>query len=172
MALVNKVPIQGGSDNTAPVTGNHPYISHCRIHFSNLYLAAIGMLMCEWRCVISATLYVYFVDHLYILLISTKSFFNITCLCHFYRQDYYIYSIATAYSYQEKPQLRFDYIRFQSVSSFSECLSTRLSLPASIHASSVPISSFLPLSFIHPYFFILPYIYQSLVHMQLAVLLF
>ena len=36
----------------------------------------LGMAMWEWCCVITATLYVYFVDkcHPYILLISTKSF--------------------------------------------------------------------------------------------------
>ena len=34
----------------------------------------VGMVIWEWCCVIIATLYVYFVLHPYILLISTKSF--------------------------------------------------------------------------------------------------
>ena len=71
MALVYKAHIQGGSDNTTSFPNNHPYISSCIKKICKLQLATtyVGMVMWEW-CVITATLYVYFVDqcHPYILL--------------------------------------------------------------------------------------------------------
>ena len=52
----------------------------CKLQLAEISTAAsyVGMVMCEWRCVVTATLYVYFVDqcHPYILLISAKS----TCI--------------------------------------------------------------------------------------------
>ena len=40
MALVYKVHIKGGNDNTTPLPHNHPYISFCSRNFSKLQLAA------------------------------------------------------------------------------------------------------------------------------------
>ena len=64
MALVYKVHIQGGSDNTTPSPHNHPYISSCKLQLAVISTAAtyVGMVMWGWCCVITAPLYVYFVD--------------------------------------------------------------------------------------------------------------
>ena len=63
--MVYKVHIKGGSDNTAPFTPNHPHIqlSSYKLQLAEVPSAAsyVGMVMCEWHFVITATLYVYFV---------------------------------------------------------------------------------------------------------------
>ena len=87
MAVVYKLHIQGGSDNTMPFPLNHPYISTCMLQPAQMSTAAtyVGMVMWEWCCVIFTRLYVYFVDQCYhyILLISTNSllyFFHLQSL--------------------------------------------------------------------------------------------
>ena len=58
MALVYKVytHIQSGSDNTAPFSHNHPYISSCKLQLAEISTTAtyVGMVMWEWCCVITA----------------------------------------------------------------------------------------------------------------------
>ena len=63
VALVYKVHIQGGSYKS-PFPHNHPYISSCKLQIAEIPTAAtyVGMVMWEWCCVITVTLYVYFVD--------------------------------------------------------------------------------------------------------------
>ena len=43
----------------------HPYISSCKFQRAKISTSAtyVGNVMWEWYCVITATLYVYFVDH-------------------------------------------------------------------------------------------------------------
>ena len=73
MVLICKVHLLGGSENTAPLLHSHPYIpvSSCKLQLAGISTAAtyVGMVMWEWCCVITAILYVYFVDqcHPYIL---------------------------------------------------------------------------------------------------------
>ena len=55
MALVFKVHIQGGSDNTAPFPHSHPYTSSCKLQLAEISTA--GMVMWEWCCVITTTFY-------------------------------------------------------------------------------------------------------------------
>ena len=58
----------------------------CKLQLAEVSSAAtyVGMVICEWHCVITVTLYVYFVDqcHLHILF---SDFYEIifTYLCHF-----------------------------------------------------------------------------------------
>ena len=68
MAVVYKVPIQSGSDNTAPLPHNI---------ISQLVTTNVGMVMWEWCCVITAILYVYFVDHCHAQHLSMNSFYII-----------------------------------------------------------------------------------------------
>ena len=90
MALVDKVHIQliqGGSNNTAPFPSLRKQLQVTATF--NFYCSYLGM---EWCCVITATLYVYFVDecHPYILLISFfillyfYFFYDTFCKCRAY----------------------------------------------------------------------------------------
>ena len=67
-----------GSNNTAPLPNNHPYISSCKLQLAEISTAAtcayVGMVMCEWYCVITVTLYVYFTDQCH-----PYCYFYITC---------------------------------------------------------------------------------------------
>ena len=77
--MVNKVDIQGGTDNTVLFTHNHPYISSCKLQLSEVSSAVtyVGIVTCDWCCVIIATLYMYFVDQCHPqlhFLASMKSF--------------------------------------------------------------------------------------------------
>ena len=58
MALVYKVHIQGGSNNTTPLPNKYPYINSCKLQLSEISTAAtyVGMFIWEWCCVITATL--------------------------------------------------------------------------------------------------------------------
>lgn len=57
---------------------NHPYISSCKLQFSEISTAAayVRMVMCELCCVITATLYVYFVDqcHPFFILYTSNNY--------------------------------------------------------------------------------------------------
>ena len=58
---------KGRMDGTAPQsahTHNHPYISSCKVQLDEISTAAtcVGMVMWELCCVITATLYVHFID--------------------------------------------------------------------------------------------------------------
>ena len=48
MALAYKVHIQGGSDNTAPLPNNHPYISSCKLQLAEFYCSYSCMY--GWLC--------------------------------------------------------------------------------------------------------------------------
>ena len=71
MALVCKVHIQGGNNNTAPFLQNHPYIGSCKFEISAA-ATYVGMVMWEGCCVITAPFYVHYVDqcHPYIFMKS------------------------------------------------------------------------------------------------------
>ena len=96
--------IQGGSDNTAPshITITAPlYIISRKLQLAEISTAAtyVGMIMCEWRCVITATLYVYFVDHavpfLHLFDFYEIIFISLVWIIFFwYCVDYYLYAFT------------------------------------------------------------------------------
>ena len=77
MALVYKVHIQGGSDNTAPFPHNHPYISSCKLQLEISTAATyVGMIMWEWCCVL---LYVQVCIHIVNLAAATPVHGELPC---------------------------------------------------------------------------------------------